>query len=395
MPPTLYGARLYAASNNNVDTHPHISHHSIMPPIASDSMSPDPLGPIKALTVPYLGMNEPVRRRRMRRVKFLTGKASTSFHLMSRLCEGVPFFDDTEKEALALVLRRMARFCGLHLLTYCVMGNHFHALVRVPDRQEWLKTFEGNGGEARLLIHLRTLYSETFVEMLSSQLARWRQDGREDLALACINGIKARFCDISIFCKEVKARFARWYNKRHSRRGVLWMARFMSVLVEGHKTAIEKSQAYSELDALKVMAAYIDLNPVRAGLVETADAYRWSGWGAADGGDADAIAGLCAVVECEPRQWSRGGGRRAYASWVSERRKEPGQQPSSSDGSLLESVRAFRQGIAIGSVTFVETIFEQCREAFGPKRQHGARPIDHALIPHLVTLRDLRKRLPE
>lgn len=33
------------------------------------------------------------------------------------------------------------------------------------------------------------------------------------------------------------------------------------------------------------MAAYIDLNPVRAGIVTKAEDYRWSGYGAAMGGD--------------------------------------------------------------------------------------------------------------
>jgi hypothetical protein len=332
-------------------------------------------------------MTEPVRRRRHRRVKFLPGKSSTCFHVMSRLCEGVAYFDDTEKEALVLVLRRLARFCGLNLLTYCVMGNHFHALVRVPDRHEWLMRFEGEAGEARLLSHLRTLYSKAFVELLTAQLARWRQDGREDLAKACLEGIKARFCDLSIFGKEIKARFARWYNYRHSRRGVLWMGRFKSVLVEGHQTAGKRGA----LDALQVMAAYIDLNPVRAGVVESADAYRWSGWGAALAEDKAAIEGLCEVVACEPKHWAQG--RRSYAKWVSEHRSEI---PQSSDVpiGLLKTLRAFTQGVAIGSESFVEAVFSECRECFGANRTRGARPLDgNSGSPlHLHALRDLRRR---
>ena len=353
----------------------------------SDTPTPisDPLAPIKALTGPYMGMTDSLRRRRMRRVKFLPGKASTCFHVMSRLCEGVPYFDDTEKEALVLILRRLARFCGLNLLTYCVMGNHFHVLIRVPDRQEWLKQFEGAAGESRLLAHLRTLYSKAFVELLIAQLARWRQDGRDDLATACLTGIKARFCDLSIFTKEVKARFARWYNKRHSRRGVLWMGRFKSVLVEGRAAPTQSST----LDALQVMAAYIDLNPVRAGLVETASAYRWSGWGAALAADHAAIEGLCQIVACPPTHWSQG--RRTYAKWMSERRSDSLHPPRSSHG-LLDTIRAFSQGVAIGSESFIETVFSQCRECFGTHRTHGARPLDGNSGTALLTLRDLRRR---
>jgi REP element-mobilizing transposase RayT len=350
--------------------------------------NPDPLGPIKALTGPYMGMTESVRRRRMRRVKFLPGKASTCFHVMSRLCEGVAYFDDTEKEALVLVLRRLARFCGLNLLTYCVMGNHFHALVRVPDRQEWLKQFDGDLGESRLLTHLRTLYSKAFVELLVAQLDLWRQDGREDLATACLTGIKTRFCDLSIFGKEVKARFARWYNKRHSRRGVLWMGRFKSVLVEGRNSTSKNSA----LDALQVMAAYIDLNPVRAGVVETADAYRWSGWGAASAEDKAAIEGLCEVIACEPKHWAQR--RRTYANWVSEDRTDTSLSKNNSTHGLLDTIRAFTQGVAIGSESFVEGVFNQYRESFGEKRKSGARQVRGKVGEWRKSVRTLRELRP-
>ena len=40
------------------------------------------------------------------------------------------------------------------------------------------------------------------------------------------------------------------------------------------------------------MAAYIDLNPIRAEMVEDPQEYRWSGYGAAMGGDPLAVEGL-------------------------------------------------------------------------------------------------------
>ncbi|MCC5805725.1 MAG: hypothetical protein JJU00_05280 [Opitutales bacterium] len=48
---------------------------------------------------------------------------------------------------------------------------------------------------------------------------------------------------------------------------------------------------------LRVVGAYIELNPVRAGLAERAEAYRWSGWGAATGGE----------VSASQRAWARAG----------------------------------------------------------------------------------------
>jgi hypothetical protein len=65
--------------------------------------------------------------------------------------------------------------------------------------------------------------------------------------------------------REIKVNFARFYNRRHGRRGCFWGDRFKSVVVEDGNTLI--------------CLAYIDLNPVRAGLVERLEDYRWSSIG--------------------------------------------------------------------------------------------------------------------
>ena len=49
------------------------------------------------------------------------------------------------------------------------------------------------------------------------------------------------------------------------------------------------------------MAAYIDLNPIRAGMVEKPEAYRWSGYAEATGGRRMAQSALRVVVETHQR----------------------------------------------------------------------------------------------
>ncbi|MGA1658363.1 MAG: transposase, partial [Ilumatobacteraceae bacterium] len=73
-------------------------------------------------------------------------------------------------------------------------------------------------------------------------------------AQAYLEGFTRRMGDVSEFIKLLKQRFTQWYNRRNARKGTLWEDRFKSVLVEG------------EGDALVTMAAYIELNPVRAGM---------------------------------------------------------------------------------------------------------------------------------
>ena len=318
------------------------------------------------------------------------------------------FFDDTENEGLVLVLRRLAAFCGIKLITYRVMGNHFDALRRVPNREEWLKRFEGLDGEDKLLAHLGTLYSKAFVELFRLQLERLRKEGRDSEAKGYVEALKALFCDISVFCKEVKSRFCKWYNKRHQRRGTLWMERFKSVLAEGKRGDSGEQRAKSQLDALKVMAAYIDLNPVRAKMVKKASEYRWSGWGAALDGNKEAIAGLCDVTETKAAEWETKG-RVIYGRWLEvaedwealQRRREGTVVETGTSGEaevgnyLMRTVRAFTRGVAVGSEAFVEAIFQSHRPQFGPKRETGGRWLDgdtRKVVEGLRTLRDLSAR---
>ncbi len=66
--------------------------------------------------------------------------------------------------------------------------------------------------------------------------------------------------------KDIKLGFSRYYNRRHNRRGFFWGDRFKSVIVENGQTLIN-------------CLAYIDLNPVRAGMVEKPEEYRWNSGG--------------------------------------------------------------------------------------------------------------------
>jgi putative transposase len=66
--------------------------------------------------------------------------------------------------------------------------------------------------------------------------------------------------------KEIKHGFSRYYNRRHNRRGFFWSDRFKSVIVDNGETLIN-------------CLAYIDLNPVRAGIVDKPESYRWCSLG--------------------------------------------------------------------------------------------------------------------
>jgi len=187
---------------------------------------------------------------------------------------------------------RMSIFLGVEVLTYVVMDSHFHILARVPNREKWLQRFEGEEGERRSLKHLATLYSKKFIAQLERELREFREQGNERAAGELIEKFMKRFCDVSVFMKELKERFSRWFNKQEGRRGTLWMDRFKSVLVDGE-------------EALATMAAYIDLNPVRAGIVEDPLEYEWSGYGEACAGSRRAKRGICKALNHPQDLWEK------------------------------------------------------------------------------------------
>jgi len=194
----------------------------------------------------------------MKRLK-LEGLPAT-YHAMSRVVGGQRLFGDREKEILRKMLWQVADFCGVEILTYCVMSNHFHVLVRVPEK--------GVVADAELLRRFRVLYPKPTKYQTAefTRLEKALREGNMD-AIAIRERLLARMHDLSAFMKTVKQRFSIWYNRNHdNRRGTLWMERFKSVLVEGAG------------NPLQTMAAYIDLNPVRAGLVEDPKDYRFCGY---------------------------------------------------------------------------------------------------------------------
>jgi REP element-mobilizing transposase RayT len=128
---------------------------------------------------------------------------------------------------LALI-RRYAALYLLEILGFCLMGNHFHILVRVFTEDKFtdediLKRYVDFYGDERI-----------FTEGL-------------------VPSLRLKLSSLSEFRREIKVGFARFYNRRHDRRGYFWGDRFKSVIVENGVTLIN-------------CLAYIDLNPLRAGL---------------------------------------------------------------------------------------------------------------------------------
>ena len=93
-------------------------------------------------------------------------------------------------------------------------------------------------------------------------------------------------------------RYVRYFNDRHERTGTLWEGRFRAALI--------RSDAY-----LMNCMRYVELNPVRAGMVAHPREYRWSSYRANAGEKSDDLITTPAVYDdISPDLFARG---RLYA----------------------------------------------------------------------------------
>jgi len=345
------------------------------------------------------------------------------YHCIARVVDKRFAFEAEDKEQFRIYMRMMENFSGCRVLAYCVMSNHFHLLLEVPPRPKAGLTDE------QLLKRIGGLYPKVFVVAVAKELAEARQVVALGLAKdgdAYVRRIHERFSyrmhDLSEYMKTLLQRFTRWHNKRTERRGNLWEETFKSVVVEDGL-------------ASKTMAAYIDLNPVRAGMVADPAEYRWSSYGEAMGATgksgAKAKAGLVRAIladkgcEADARHWA-GRVSRGYRMLLLEEGEEKTREVVNEQGErearvvrkgmasekvvaelerleagrdvalrqmLRWKVRYFTDGVAVGSRAFVDGLHEQCRERFGAKRKSGARKMRGkaaCAAEHLWTARDLR-----
>ena len=173
--------------------------------------------------------------------RMVINEETTVYHVMSRTAlDGFPL-GDIEKDCMIDLIKSYSSLYFVEILGVCIMGNHFHLLVKM------LPEYKFNDEEIE----------KRFVEFYGDD--RIFTNG-------LIPSLREKLSSLSEFVREIKLGFARYYNRQHNRRGYFWGDRFKSVIVEKGETLIN-------------CLAYIDLNPLRAGLVKRPEEYRWNSLG--------------------------------------------------------------------------------------------------------------------
>lgn len=287
------------------------------------------------------------------------------YHLTSRCVLKQFLFGDMDKSMFARMLRACAEFCGIEVVTFCVMSNHIHILAHVPPKRVV--------PEDEVLRRVEVLYGTERMEDMRERWKAWRRDGMARLADEELAILRRRMGDVSPFMQILKQRFSVWYRARHGRLpGTIWQSRFNSTIIEGSAAGLE------------AVAAYIDLNPVRAGIVSDPKDYMWSGYGAAMLGNVRARGGLAMI-------FGENASRNGFAKVIDHYRTvlyAKGAANFSQDElrEVLErggriplpqlircKVRYFTAGGIIGSKEFVDALLLGRKDIFGENRKSLAR----------------------
>ena len=267
----------------------------------------------------------------------------TVYHVMSRTALDGFVMGDVEKEYLLQLIKRLSKVYFTEVLGFCLMGNHFHLLIRMGtgeehDDDEIKRRFSLYYGEDRQ------------INASDGQIPYFRE----------------KWGSLSEYMKEVKQGFSRFYNRRHGRKGFFWSERFKSVIVDNGETLIN-------------CLAYIDLNPIRAGIVEKPEKYRWCSLGyhlqrKNEGGLLSLDFGLkeFGVKETAERL-------RYYREFIYERGGlNPTEKERKKDFELNKfdrfryRTRYFTDSAIIGSRAFVERVYQPFKHHFLSK--HEKRP---------------------
>jgi putative transposase len=318
------------------------------------------------------------------------------YHCISGFVDGLVIFGTSEGRCLEAEdflsrMRRAEALSGIQVLDYILMNNHFHLVCKVPEPKALT--------QAELLEHIETGDGPESAQALREQLARWaEQPGGMEQSQRLLESYRRRMYDISIFNKELKGGFAQGYNRRHKRYGVLWADRFKSVLLE-------------EGRAVTAIGAYIELNPVRAGLCEDPKEYRYCGYAEAmSEGSEIALEGIRTLLGL-PATASREEIERAYRQLLCLKSAEvkeanPPVVDSAKAPEIVEQekdeaspqeqlrckIRCFSDGVILGSRSFVEFHWQRLKQRIGNRCK--SRPIALNILgpATLWVLRKMRVR---
>lgn len=196
---------------------------------------------------------------------------------------------DHRKCWIANRLKHLASIFAIDLCAYAIMSNHYHVVVRVNQAGALRWSDEEVAGRWMRLFHGHPLV-DRYLKGHGLSSAEQRQ------VIVILRHWRTRLYDLSWFMRCVNEPIARSANREDDCRGRFWEGRF-------------KCQALLDEAALLACMAYVDLNPVRAGVSITLEGSdhtsiqdrmrAWSGRRGTRPGTASGIASAAGLLAFE------------------------------------------------------------------------------------------------
>lgn len=146
-------------------------------------------------------------------------------------------------------LTQLANVFAIDICAYAIMANHYHLVLHINVEKANSWSYE------EVARRWGSIFS---LPLLAQKLAKNELNDSYDASIAkeVIEQLRQRLCDLSWFMRSLNEPIARRANHEDECKGRFWEGRF-------------KSQAILDEAGLLACCAYVDLNPVRAGIVNT------------------------------------------------------------------------------------------------------------------------------
>jgi len=171
------------------------------------------------------------------------------YHLCTRIAgeKNHYLFTDVDKEKGMSLVQEVSELFLLDVISMCWMDNHWHIVLYSPSPEET--------PDLQVVADKYNAYYKDKKTLINPKVEPKK----------CAQ-IAEQLSDISYFMQLFHQKFTLYINRTHNRRGPLWAERFKSTILDGQR-------------ALWSCVKYIELNPVRAKMVDDPADYRFSTWG--------------------------------------------------------------------------------------------------------------------
>ena len=291
------------------------------------------------------------------------------YHITNRVAGESDWFPFEDCHARRKLLEMMLFYVDVYrcrLAAFQIMGNHFHFVVYFEK--------------------LHPLSREELMESACKLYGRKAEKNTADWTADKWKSFNQRLFDVSKLMADFGGLYAKWFNRQFDRRGHLWADRFKNPELLG-------------IEAVQDAILYVELNAVRAGLVQLPEQWKWGSASWRFTGEDQDLIPLEELFPADPgtdvyryyraRLYHRGAvptkdNQAAIPGWIIQQEQQRG---FARPGAFRRRLRFMTDGLAVGPAEKVAKLLETYRRQGRYRRRRHPIP---QLAGVLFSLREQR-----